>query len=111
MFPGQLPTVKKDTHNVVYPMDFADADDVLETVETMQNFVKRMVPVQFGLVPIFTNENAVQQAKVVYYLAEAYGLAAVVQYLTSVGSEAPQTSEWITTDFFIVLESSETLCT
>lgn len=45
-----------------------------------------MVPVRFGLVPAGKKRSAIEQATVVYYLQDAYGLAAVMEYLELVSS-------------------------
>ncbi|KAH0108129.1 hypothetical protein KCU82_g24962, partial [Aureobasidium melanogenum] len=50
-YPGQLPPVRKEVHNLILPINFADYKDVEMVVETLQNFVKRKVPIRFGLVP------------------------------------------------------------
>ena len=86
-FPGQLPSVRKDIHNVVFPVDLSDRKDVIMVVEQLQNFIKRLVPVRFGIVPIAKTEAAKNHAKVVYHLNEAYGLAAVMNYLRDSVSE------------------------
>lgn len=59
-------------------------DDVTSVVETIMSLVKRGIPLRWGLVPQTLTEGAVQQAKVVYYLQDAYGLSAVINYLQAV---------------------------
>lgn len=80
-YPGQLPNVRRDLHNLVIPIDFSNHADVLLVTEGLQSYVKRMIPIRFGLVPIGTTEAAAQQARVVYHLLETYGLGAVLKYL------------------------------
>jgi len=84
VYPGQLPTVRRDIHNVILSIDFADLKDVQLVVENLQGFVKRKVPVRFGLVPIVKSKGAVAQAKVAYHLLETYGLSALFSYLETV---------------------------
>ena len=55
-------------------------------VESIQTFVKRKIPIRFGIVPMTTSAAAINQAKIVYYLLDAYGLSAVFAYLETVGS-------------------------
>ena len=86
MYPGQLPAVRRDTHNVIFPIDFTDRHDVAEVVDTLQAFVKRLVPVRFGLVPIVRGDGTSEQSKVVYYLIRNYGLAAMLKYLSKVST-------------------------
>lgn len=85
-FPGQLPQVRRDIHNVLVPMNLTDSQDVEMLVETLQMFVKRKVPVQFGIVPLVSTENNKDQAAVLYHLLDTYGLSAVVSYLTRVSN-------------------------
>ena len=80
-YPGQLPNVRRDLHNLVIPIDFSNQEDVLLVVEGLQSYVKRLIPIRFGLVPVGNSEAAAQQARVVYHLIESYGLAAALQYL------------------------------
>ncbi|QIW98903.1 hypothetical protein AMS68_004421 [Peltaster fructicola] len=80
-YPGQLPPVARDVHNLILPMDFSNYNDVLEIVDTLQGFVKRKVPIRFGLIPVIKSDNSLEQAKVVYHLLEVYGLAAALDYL------------------------------
>ncbi|KAK4979400.1 killer toxin resistant protein [Elasticomyces elasticus] len=80
-YPGQLPSVRKDIHNLVIPVDFTKLEDVLMVADNLQGFVKRKVPIRFGLVPSSTTDAAEEQAKVVYHLMETYGLSTVMSYL------------------------------
>lgn len=80
-FPGQLPTVRRDIHNLIIPVDFADHKDVQLIVEALKSFVKRTVPVRFGLVPRFQSPESAVQAKVAYHLLESYGLGTLFTYL------------------------------
>ncbi|KAB8345828.1 hypothetical protein FH972_022883 [Carpinus fangiana] len=81
VFPGQLPSVRKDIHNVIFPVDLSDRQDVLTVLETIQAFVKKLVPVRFGLVPLSGTPVAVEHAMILYYLVDTYGLAAAMDYL------------------------------
>ncbi|QDS71787.1 hypothetical protein FKW77_009373 [Venturia effusa] len=80
-YPGQLPSVRKDIHNAIIPIDFSDPTSVHRATETVQDFVKRKIPIRFGLVPITTTEGAAKQAQVVYHILDSYGLGALMQYL------------------------------
>ena len=53
-------------------------------IDTLQGLVKRKIPIRWGLVPQATTPGAAAQAKVVYYLLDYYGLAAVMGYLQAV---------------------------
>jgi UDP-glucose:glycoprotein glucosyltransferase len=52
----------------------------------MQVFVKRSIPVRFGLVPITSSAGSTAQLKVAHYLQETYGLTSLFQYLEEVSS-------------------------
>jgi UDP-glucose:glycoprotein glucosyltransferase len=79
-----LPSVRRDIHNAIIPVDLTSEEDVSSIVETMQGMVKRLIPIRWGIVPRSTSPGAVEQAKVVYYLLETYGLSAVMKYLEAV---------------------------
>jgi UDP-glucose:glycoprotein glucosyltransferase len=85
MYPGQLPSVRRDIHNAIVPIDFTSAPDVSSVVETIMSLIKRGIPLRWGLVPQTLSEGALEQAMVVYYLKDAYGLSAVINYLQAVG--------------------------
>ncbi|KAL4990969.1 UDP-glucose:glycoprotein glucosyltransferase-domain-containing protein [Aspergillus falconensis] len=80
-YPGQLPAVRRDLNNIVFPVDLTRIDDVDLIVTTIQMFVKRKIPVRFGVVPLATSEGSVAQLKVAHYLQETFGLASLMAYL------------------------------
>ncbi|KAL3426115.1 udp-glucose:glycoprotein glucosyltransferase [Phlyctema vagabunda] len=80
-YPGQLPSVRKDIFNMVIPISFSDANDVVTVVEVLQGFIKRKAALRVGLVPLTKTAAAVKQAKVVYHLLETYGLSSAIAYL------------------------------
>ena len=83
MFPGQLPALKRDLHNVVVPLDLADVKDLEILVEGLQMFVQRSIPIRFGFVPLQTSPEAEQQGMIAHYLQEHYGLSTLMAYLTA----------------------------
>lgn len=84
-----MPQIRRDIHNVIIPLDLADVKDVELLVESLQTFVKRKIPIRFGFVPMTTSVAAIDQAKIVYYLLDAYGLSAVLAYLETVSCLSP----------------------
>ncbi|KAK4099857.1 glycosyltransferase family 24 protein [Parathielavia hyrcaniae] len=76
-----LPQVRKDIFNLVVPVDFTNPEDVKLITNQLLVFMKRLVPIRFGLVPLTPTGEAIEQAKVVYYLLENHGLAAATSYL------------------------------
>jgi UDP-glucose:glycoprotein glucosyltransferase len=76
-----LPQVRKDIFNLVVPMDFTNPEDIKLLTTQLLAFMKRLVPIRFGLVPLTPTGEAIEQAKVVYYLLENHGLSAAAYYL------------------------------
>src|SRR5580700_2506696 len=83
-FPGQLPSVRRDIFNLVVPVDLSNLEDIELVVEQIQSFVKRKLPLRFGIVPITRSPRATERAKVVYHLLDAYGLSTAMAYLESI---------------------------
>ncbi|KAK7918413.1 UDP-glucose:Glycoprotein Glucosyltransferase [Apiospora marii] len=86
--PGQIPPIRKDMFNLIVPLDFTKPDDLFVVVEQLQSFIKRLLPIRFGIVPLTPTKEATEQAKVVYYLLENYGLATLMAYLDALHSGA-----------------------
>ncbi|KAI0880437.1 UDP-glucose:glycoprotein glucosyltransferase [Annulohypoxylon maeteangense] len=80
-YPGQVPQIRKDIFNLIAPVDFSKPEDLSLVVEQLQSFIKRLLPVRFGLVPLTPTKEAEERAKVVYHLLENYGLASLMSYL------------------------------
>lgn len=80
-YPGQIPPIRRDIFNLVTPVDFTKADDLIFVVEQLQGFIRRLLPVRFGLVPLTQTKEAEDRAKIVYYLLENYGLTSLIAYL------------------------------
>jgi UDP-glucose:glycoprotein glucosyltransferase len=79
-FPGQLPTCRRDIHNLIIPVNLADPQDLQMIVESLQSFVRRTVPVRFGLVPTLPSPESGVQAKIAYHILETYGLSPLFAY-------------------------------
>jgi UDP-glucose:glycoprotein glucosyltransferase len=62
-------------------------------IDTILSLIRRGIPLQWGLVPQTSTKEATEQAKVVYYLQEAYGPAVMLEYLQAVGTHASHTWE------------------
>ncbi|KAL4872390.1 hypothetical protein BDV12DRAFT_162120 [Aspergillus spectabilis] len=93
-YPGQLPAVRRDLNNIVFPLDLTSTEDVDLIVTTIQVFVKRKIPVRFGLVPIVSSAGSIAQLKVAHYLQETFGLASLMAYL----EESSRTKKLATPD-------------
>lgn len=53
-------------------------------IQQLQTFVKRMIPVRFGLVPLASSPESIAQLKVAHYLQDTFGLSALIKYLEEV---------------------------
>ncbi|KAI0394454.1 glycosyltransferase family 24 protein [Xylariaceae sp. FL0594] len=84
---GGMPQVRKDMFNLVVPVDFSNPDDINLVTERLQSLVKRAIPVRFGLVPLTPTQKSEEIAKLVYYLAESYGLPSLMTFLEALSSE------------------------
>jgi UDP-glucose:glycoprotein glucosyltransferase len=63
------------------------------------SLVKRGIPLRWGLVPQTLTSAAAEQAKIVYYLKDAYGLSAMTNYLQAVRPPflfLGEPTDWIT---------------
>ena len=79
-YPGQLPAVKRDVHNVIIPVDLASPKDLEMITEILQSFILRTVPVRFGLVPTAQKPESAEQGKIAYHILDTYGLATLFSY-------------------------------
>ncbi|KAH8668454.1 UDP-glucose:glycoprotein glucosyltransferase-domain-containing protein [Xylariales sp. PMI_506] len=82
-YPGQLPPIRKDLFNLILPVDLTNPEDLALVLDQIRGFIKKLIPIRFGLVPLTPTPEAEQQAKIVYHLLENYGLAAMMTYLES----------------------------
>lgn len=85
-YPGQLPQVRRDITNLVFPVDLASPKDLNMIVEILQNFVKRQVPVRIGLVPTFASLIARDNAQAAYHILDTYGLGALMTFFDSLAT-------------------------
>ncbi|KAI8959527.1 glycosyltransferase family 24 protein [Daldinia sp. FL1419] len=80
-YPGQIPPIRKDIFNLIVPVDLTKPEDLSLVVEQLQTFIKRLLPIRFGLVPLTPTKSAEERAKIAYYLLENYGLSSLMSYL------------------------------
>jgi len=85
-YPGQLPPVRRDLHNVVVPVDLSRPEDKLLVVKQIRTFIERSIPVRFGLVPTASSPESAAQLKVAHYLQGTYGISSLMQYLQDVSA-------------------------
>ncbi|CAG8951701.1 hypothetical protein HYFRA_00005501 [Hymenoscyphus fraxineus] len=80
-YPGQLPSVRRECFNLVVPVDFTNIEDLLLVTQTLASFVKRKLNIRIGVVPKSNTQNSLDQARVLYYLLDTYGLSTAISYL------------------------------
>ncbi|OQE15217.1 hypothetical protein PENFLA_c033G04983 [Penicillium flavigenum] len=86
-YPGQLPPVSRDLHNVVVSMDSSNPEHMMLAAGNLHAFIKRGIPVRFGLVPTTSSPESIAQLKVAHYLFDAYGIDSLVQYFEEFASK------------------------
>ncbi|TDZ19683.1 UDP-glucose:glycoprotein glucosyltransferase [Colletotrichum orbiculare MAFF 240422] len=87
VYPGQLPPIRRDIFNLVVPLDPSNADD-LNVLSQLNMFVKRKLPIRFGIVPLTPTKEATAITQILYYLLDSYGFDAFFEYLDTVVSES-----------------------
>ncbi|KAK2763700.1 hypothetical protein FQN54_009316 [Arachnomyces sp. PD_36] len=80
-YPGQMPQVRRNMHNVVVPVDLTNPNDIRLVVENLQMFVRKRIGIRFGFVPSTKSSRAIEQIKVAHHLLETYGLVTMLHYL------------------------------
>jgi UDP-glucose:glycoprotein glucosyltransferase len=93
-YPGQLPAVRRDMQNVVAPVDLTNVEDVKFVAKYLNTFIKRMIPVRFGVVLVANTEESKAQAKIAHYLYQTYGVDSLFQYLESASFD-PFYNHWL----------------
>lgn len=83
-FPGQIPPIAKNIFHAVAAIDFSSSED-LTLMRQLFTLVGRGIPVRFGYVPISSTPEALEHAKIVYHLVDAYGVEALQTYLEALG--------------------------
>jgi UDP-glucose:glycoprotein glucosyltransferase len=83
-YPGQLPSVAKDIHNIIVPFHVDDIKELELVVTALQSLVKRKVPVRIGIVPIGSTKPAETYSKLSYHLLETYGLTTLLSFYSDV---------------------------
>ncbi|KAF4121615.1 hypothetical protein GMORB2_2023 [Geosmithia morbida] len=92
MYPGQLPPIRRNIFNLVFPVDLSDPDDLAALSQTMA-LVTRKIPIRFGFVPLVSNPKASTQAKIAYHLTQDYGFRALIDYLGELQESSTDASE------------------
>ena len=85
-YPGQLPQVARDIHNVIVPINVGHPKDIEIVATALQSLVKRLVPIRIALIPTGTGETAKTYSKLSYHILDTYGLTALMKFFTDVMS-------------------------
>ena len=84
VYPGQLHPIRKNVHNLVLPVDFTDRDDLTLISRSIRVYIQRKVALRFGLMPLTKTQGSTDQAQVMYYLLDRYGLETALEYIDTV---------------------------
>ena len=82
VYPGQLPQLARDIHNLIVPIDMTDIKDLELASTSLQSMVRRLVPLRIALVPIGTGEVADAYGKLSYHILDTYGLATLMNFFS-----------------------------
>lgn len=85
-YPGQLPQVARDIHNLVVPINMSNVKDIELVAASLQSLVRRLVPIRIALVPTGTGETADVYSKVSYHILDTYGLGALMNFFADIVS-------------------------
>lgn len=79
-YPGQLPQVARDIHNVIVPVDLNNINELDLVVNTLQTLIKRSFPIRIGLVPVSHGEESTIATKLAYHIFDTYGLGVLMNF-------------------------------
>lgn len=83
-YPGQLPSVAADIHNIIVPYQVDNIKELELVVTALQSLVKRKVPVRIGIIPTGSSKTAETYAKLTYHLLDNYGLSTLLSFYSDV---------------------------
>lgn len=84
VYPGQLPQLRRDIHNLVVPVDMGNVKDIELVATSLQGLVRRQVPLRVALVPTGSGTTAEDYARVSYHILDTYGLAPLMAFFSDV---------------------------
>ena len=85
-YPGQLPQIARDIHNLVVPIDMSNIKDIGLVATSLQSLVRRSVPLRIALVPTGLGETANTYSRVAYHILDTYGLTALMSFFSDVAA-------------------------
>lgn len=83
-YPGQLPQVRRDMHNVIVPVDLNKIQDLDLVVNTLQTLVKRSYPIRIGILPVGTDSASQHAARLSYHILDTYGLNLLTKFYQNI---------------------------
>lgn len=105
-YPGQLPQVARDIHNLVVPVDLNNIKDLDLIVNPLQTMIKRSFPIRIGLVPIDIGESSRIAAKMSYNILDTYGISTLMKFYQEIVT-SKQGVSGIKTSFDVVTKDKE----
>lgn len=79
--PGSIHPIRKNIHQLVFPIDYSNRDDLVLIAQQLRVLISRKVAMRFGLVPLLSSPSAIDQAKVIYHIQDNYGLQWTLKYI------------------------------
>lgn len=107
VYPGQLPQVARDIHNLIVPLDMKEIKDMELAATSLQSLVRRLVPLRIALVPIGTGEIADAYSKLSYHILDTYGLATLMNFYSNVVSAKKLSLSAAEKSFIAVTEETD----
>ena len=79
-----LPTVARDIHNLVVPVELDRLSEFETVVGTLHMLVTRKIPVRISLIPVGSSPVAQTYARLTYHLSDTYGLSTLLAFYKDV---------------------------
>lgn len=73
MYPGQMPSIKKNLFNIILLLDLTNIENLTFLGGTMSAIIERQYPIRFGLVPSVESDESKRMARLVYYVIRNHG--------------------------------------
>ncbi|KIX00898.1 uncharacterized protein Z518_09963 [Rhinocladiella mackenziei CBS 650.93] len=86
VYPGQLPQLARDIHNLIVPVDMTDIKDIELVATSLQSLVRRLVPIRIAIIPTGTGETANLYSKLAYHILDTYGLSSLMAFFSDIVS-------------------------
>lgn len=87
LYPGQLHSIARNLYNVIIVTDLSSRRGLELVSGEVSMFIRRGIPIRFGIVAAGQSPNAQTMAKTFHYLVDNYGRAGALTFLSDVTSQ------------------------